>query len=118
MQAVLFPAAKTSPGYHKPSKIAQLLLDFDSLFVKKADCLNAPATLTPAAKLNCIAVVHTLVDADKSPYSACKDAQRVSTLLAAIRLGISKSPKSYDKTTKTTKTATSSSPEFPVTFRP
>jgi nicotinamidase-related amidase len=91
MQAIFNPADDTAPGAYQPCQTALLLLDFHSLFVEKAGGPHAPTALATAAKLRVwakahgILVIHALIDIEQAPYSTCKVAERVASLLTAMR---------------------------------
>lgn len=89
--ATTFNAAdKSTPGHYGPSETALLLLDFHSMFVEKLGgaktALEVAAKMRAWAKSQGIQVVHCLIDINSTPYSTCKDVDRLAGILAAARL--------------------------------
>ncbi|KAF2720957.1 Isochorismatase hydrolase [Polychaeton citri CBS 116435] len=84
-------ADKTVPGHYAPSQTALLLLDFHSMFVKKAGGASASAASTVAsgmrtwAKSVGITVIHCLIDTSATPFSTCKDLERFASIVAAMK---------------------------------
>ncbi|KAF7554774.1 hypothetical protein G7Z17_g2654 [Cylindrodendrum hubeiense] len=91
-------ADPTTAGYYGPSKTALLLLDFHSMFVEKIGGPDALAALSVAgqmrtwAKSQCITVVHALIDIDAATFPTCKGAERLSSIIGAMKSGGAEEP--------------------------
>ncbi|KAF4452169.1 isochorismatase hydrolase [Fusarium austroafricanum] len=81
----------SAPDAYGPSETALLLLDWYSLFVEKiagpeaAPALNTAVQLRKWAKAQGITVVHCLIDANGTPYPACKGVERFQGLLGMMK---------------------------------
>ncbi|KAF9770524.1 hypothetical protein IL306_011928 [Fusarium sp. DS 682] len=81
----------SSPNAYGPSETALLLLDWYTLFVEKVAGPSAEPALKVAielrkwAKTQNITVVHCLIDANGTPYPACKGVERFQGLLQVMK---------------------------------
>lgn len=88
----------TTSSYYGPSKTALLLLDFHSMFVEMAGGSNAPAALVIAAEMRMwaksqgIVVIHALIDVDAATFPTCKGAERLSSIMGAMKSGGAEEP--------------------------
>ncbi|KAH7207819.1 Isochorismatase-like protein [Fusarium redolens] len=81
----------SSPSAYGPSETALLLLDWYTLFVEKVAGPSAEPALKVAvelrnwAKAQNITVIHCLVDANGTPFPACKGVDRFQGLLEIMK---------------------------------
>ncbi|KAF5675309.1 isochorismatase hydrolase [Fusarium denticulatum] len=81
----------SSPSAYGPSETALLLLDWYSLFIEKVagpvaePALKVAIELRNWAKANNITVVHCLIDANGTPFPACKGVERFQGLLQVMK---------------------------------
>jgi nicotinamidase-related amidase len=79
-----------SPSYYKPSETALLLLDWHSMFVEKAAGADATAALAVTAGLRSwakkhdVEIIHALIDCSRDPFTTCKGADRLRSILASM----------------------------------
>ncbi|KAJ4349691.1 uncharacterized protein N0V89_008308 [Didymosphaeria variabile] len=87
------PTDPTMPSHYTSSQTAFLLLDFHSMFVegvansKGHDALSVAADTKSWAKSKGMQVIHCLIDADKTPFSTCKNKQRLASMIGAFQSG-------------------------------
>ncbi|KAF5544246.1 isochorismatase hydrolase [Fusarium napiforme] len=81
----------SSPSAYGPSETALLLLDWYSLFIEKIagpvaePALKVAIELRDWAKAHNITVVHCLIDANGTPFPACKGVERFQGLLQVMK---------------------------------
>jgi nicotinamidase-related amidase len=81
----------SSPSAYGPSETALLLLDWYTLFVEKVAGPSAEPALKVAvelrnwAKTQNITVIHCLIDANGTPFPACKGVDRFQGLLEIMK---------------------------------
>ncbi|KAF5535028.1 isochorismatase hydrolase [Fusarium phyllophilum] len=79
------------PSAYKPSETALILLDWYTLFIEKVAGPTAEPALKVAvdlrnwAKVHNITVVHCLIDANGTPFPACKGVERFQGLLQTMK---------------------------------
>lgn len=80
---------KSAPGHYDSSQTALLLLDFHTMFVGKVakgpEALEIAAKMRFWAKSQGIQVIHCLVDLNDTPFATCKDADRLKSIMTAMK---------------------------------